>query len=743
MSVFGFNDYEALPGHKVAFKDGNLNLKNDPLAEPTESIVFLGTATDGPVNQPIQVTPETAYTIFGKVTHDNGISNGANLLPAFEEAWQAGNRDIRLMRVTGKSAIAALTAKSFFEHTTQTTSEEFVGHGNDTANFRLPHGGLVAESIVVKANGFTLTEGDQYTVALGDSEIYEMQDVLDGDGNPVLEEDGVTPVQEEVLFQPATQAILTLKKDVVDMESDITITYDFVTLHGGDLEEQTHEVLENNTDASGNPMVAKGYTKDYTLSELPKEGVRVYVNGKEILDNKVFKVEGQVVKIGTTDLINFQDGVEIAYSYNVSNEVFPEIELESIYGGAEYNKTTSSISKDENGIVTVVIKKPASKKAIMSEQDLIFKSTNFPNFQLLVNAINSHPLNNVVRAKVATQFAAQFTSTLEPKTSIPFSGGSDELNLSKEELYKRLGGVKDSEGYIVEQGAYQYLENYSVDYVIPLGVHSDDKLIGKYDNFAYQLALACAVMSHYNHVTIGLINTTTPATTGLKDIEDHVQKLEALPNEFYMRDRFGAVIQDGEGDRIDLGQFIQLIAGPDLIVGNTRLGMVASNTPGVYAGFVSQLRVESAPTNKPLAVAQGLRFQYSNAQLNRLTKARYVTYKIKPNGQVGIVDAMTAAHVGSDYTRLSTVRAVKEAVNQVREVSDPFLGEANDVANHNALAAAIEKRLGKMVEKRALMDYDFHIVVTPEMELMGEGQIELSLRAPKELRNLTTIVSLT
>lgn len=737
MSLFGFNQYDALPGHKVSFKDGNLNLKNDPTAEATESIVFLGTATDGPINQPIRVTPENAYQIFGKITHENGVPNGATLLPAFEEAWQAGNRDIRLMRVTGKTAVASLVGESYQEQKTINHKVEFIGHGNEELDITL-HGGLIPDTLVIRANGMTLPVDKYEIITTGTPQKVE----YDFDNDTELS-----------VIDPEVYAVVKIKRDAVDMESDISVSYQYTVIRQdtddpSSEDSITNSVAESNVDVAGYPLIARGYAKTYTLDHIP-QNVHVYVGDREVLEANAFKVETKDVSgtlkaqitFNPSSVYNLNEGIEVVYSYVQLEEMNPVIKLESIYGGSLYNETTVSVEKDGD-IVTVTITKPDSKKAIMSEPPLIFKSTYFPTFQLLVNAINTHPNNNVVRASVSNQFANQPTNTLQEKPVTYFSGGSDELNLSKEEMYKRLGGVKDSEGYVVEQGAYHYLENYNVDYVVPLGVYADDKLVGKYDNFAYQLALACAVMSHYNRVTIGLINTTSPATTTLKDIEDHVKKLEELPNEFYMRDRFGVIIQDGEGERIDLGQFIQIIAGPDLVVNNTRLGLVASNTPATYAGFISRLPVESAPTNKAMPSVSNLRFEYSSAQLNRLTKARYVTYKRKPNGQIGIVDAMTAAHSGSDYTRLSTVRAVKEAINQIREVADPFIGEPPDTANQNALAAAIEKRLSKMVEKRALMDYDFHIVVTPQMELMGEGQIELTLRAPRELRNLTTIVSL-
>lgn len=724
MSTFGFNQYDALPGHKVGFKDGNLNLKNDPNGATTESVVFLGTATDGPVHQPIRVTPENAFAIFGTNVHDNGIANGATLLNAFEEAWLAGNRDIRLMRVTGKNSVTSLAGTPYTETRQEIASKEFVAQGNEAIDYTLPHGGIVDGTLVVKANGVNIPAA-AYTADLGTAEV-KGYDV-----------DGIT----EIVVTPEVKGAIQLLQDVVDMEAEINVDYQY-TVTDAEGVVDTFEVIDNNTDSLGQPMIAFGHEVTFTLDHVAKLGAKVYVNDMELLDKNAFTITGDKFTIKSTSKINLKDGVEVSYSYDAQEIVNPTIELESVYGGSKYNSVKRKVEKDADGIVTITITKPDSKKAIMSEQPLKFRSVDFANFQLMVNAINTHPLNNVVRASTSAKHASQLTDSLTVSVESFMSGGSDELNLTKEQMYVKLGGLKDSEGYVVDQGAYQILENYTVDYVVPLGVFADDKLTGKYDNFAYQLALGCAVMSHYNSVTIGLVNTTTPDTTSLKDIEAKVVELEALDNSFYMRDRFGAVIKDGEGNSIDLGQFIQVIAGPEPVVSNSRLGATASNTAASYVGFVSQLLVQSAPTNKAMPSVRGLRFEYSSAQLNRLTKARYVTYKVKPNGTIGIVDAMTAAHVGSDYTRLSTARIVKEAVNQVREVADPFIGEPNDTPNRNALASALDKRLGRMVENKALLDYEFQVISTPQMELIGEATIELTLRAPNELRNLTTIVGL-
>lgn len=714
----GFDQYQAIPGHNAQFKDGNLNLKNDPNPPSTESILFLGTATDGPLNQPVSVNPDTVNLIFGKVSTDNGVPNGATLIPAFEEAWQAGNRDIRLMRVSGETSFSSLAGTTYSIAKEEVTDEIIgTGLGNEADLIELPHGGIDVSSLVVQANGVILPN-TAYSATAG----------------VALSEDPDNLVTEE-------KAELTLNANVTDMEAEILVSYTYTyTDEEGTV--QSVSVSENNTDANGDPIIAHGKDVEYTLKNVAKSGARLYVRGSELTnptDAPIFTIVGNVITIKPTKKIKLGDKLELSYAYTDTVVVEPEIKLESVYGGSLYNDIKREV-KTVDGVTTITITKPESKRSIMSELPLVFTSSDFPTYQLLVNAINTHPNNNVVKA--STETPDLLVTTLQDSAETSFTGGKDELNLSNEEMYKRLGGEVDDEGYVTRQGAYTLLENYLVDFVYPLGVHADDKLVGKYDNFAYQLALACAVMSHYNNVTIGLINTTTPSDTSLAGIENHVRKLEALENLYYMRDTTGEIITDGEGNRFDLGQFIEVIAGPDFVVPNTRLGQIVADSSAAYVGMVSDLPVQSAPTNKALPSVAGLRFQYSANQLNRLTQNRFTTFRYKTDGRVGVVDAMTAAHVGSDYTRLSTARIVKEAVNAVREVADPFIGEPNDAANRNALTSAVDKRLSKMIEAKALLGFQFRLVVTQQMELIGEGQIELSLQAPNELRRLTTIVSL-
>lgn len=103
--------YPNLPGMLVEFKDGGSALRFDTADADTDSILLLGTATDGPILEPIAVDSSTVELIFGSDMKSNGHSNGATLVHAFKQAYAAGCRDIRCMRITGSKATLSLACK--------------------------------------------------------------------------------------------------------------------------------------------------------------------------------------------------------------------------------------------------------------------------------------------------------------------------------------------------------------------------------------------------------------------------------------------------------------------------------------------------------------------------------------------------------------------------------------------------------------------------------------------------------
>jgi hypothetical protein len=609
-----FNLYPNLPGILTEFKDGGLQLRTDPNPPQTESILLLGTATDGPVGVPVAVDASTVELVFGKAVDSNGRPNGATLVVGFEEAWNAGCRDIRLMRISGKPA-----------------------------------------SVIIPCAPITVTEEKLIEEELG---------LADG--------------------------------------SVITATLDYV----------------------------------------PIEGSLVVYADDVAVDSSLVTLNGQDIMVDTSGLTL---GTKLVAKYlaNVTTTINGSIKIETKFAGSLYNECKATVTTivDNQGR-KIILEKPALKKA-PGEQPLEYSSADYFTIEALVNAINNDP-NSIFVATCDPEIAEQSPELLQLMDTTQFTGGDDELNLSKSRLFELLSGKRDADGNLIEPGAYQLLENYTVDWVVPLGVYADDELPDNKKNFAQELAMACAYISTRQHTTYGVISTKPARATDLKSIDEHVSKLLARKNDYFVLDKYGNPVLDAEGKPYDIGRFIHVVAGPDVILRNTRLGTYTANSAVIFAAMMSTMRPGSSPLNKRVPGIVGLRFNYSNAQRDRLTAARYVTYKTKNNGTiVAVEDAMTCAQPGSDYARTTTVRVVKAAVDAVKDACDPFLGEPNNVPNRNAMAAAIDKRLSAMKEAGDLSDYRFNIISTLMDQVLGRAKIELTIVPPFELRQITVVVSLT
>lgn len=694
--------YSNLPGILADFKDGGLRVKSDPNPPSTESVLLLGTSIDGPLHNPVAVDQGTLELVFGKATRANGLPNGSTLVKGFEQTYDFGCRDIRLVRVTGAYATGSLNALPI-SSTSETPEAVVLGPapGNDAVTFQLNHSNVIPESVIVNAKGQALGS-DAFSVV-----------------------SAATPGEYDSI---------QLAANVTDSGASVYITYQYLNEDGDKL-----TVKQNGfTDADGKLQryIATASDKVMVLPTLVKpDSLKLYANGVAV-ESAGYSVgndsKSVILKSG---YVTLNAVLDVTYIYVETKTETPTLDFQSIYAGSLYNNVQVQVLDIQNQSGTVVgkvvqITKPDSKKAQIAEAALTYSSLDYPSLQLMVNAINADSNNNVVVASVKNHFSQVDPAKLESGAPVYLDGGDDGLNPTAQDYYDAL------------QTVYNLLENYSVDHVVVLGAFADQKLSGKYDSFAYQLALACAVMTFRNHTTLGYIGISSPDAVSLKDVADQVTKIQNTTNLFPMRDTVGNILKDSDGNNIDLGRFISVVAGPDFIFNSPRLGVYAEVSPAAYAGFVSNLAAQSAPTNK-VVPAYGLRYQFSNAQLDTLTGLRFVTFRTKNNGaSVAVTDGMTAAANGSDYVRLNTIRVVKECVDQIREAADPFIGEPNETSQQNALASAIGKRMDALKAAGVIQAYEFSLVATAADKLLGQAKIELTIVPPQELRKLTTVVSL-
>ena len=768
--------YKNIPRQLVEFKDGGLILRNNDATNSTRSMLILGTAKDGP-KDPVAIDIDTVEAVFGKDVNSNGTPNGATIVKAVNEAYRVGCRDIRAMRISGEAALATLsnpqkTVESLVK------SEEVLGFadGNSETTLTLSNAGAIVDTIKVYVKGQMLsttleyTEGTKALVIPADvtdagAYLTVRYDYIKTEAAKAIVENLTLDSGKKVYLAQATPTITTVKNSqgtTLTLTTDYTVsgsTITFLTQDAGDVVEVSYtadvetRLSATETGAGSVPFKAAGGTQLFTLESVPVAGtVHVYANDSEVLGADLFTINPVSKEIALNkEKISRGQTITVTYFSNVSSDVTESITFESVYAGAVYNQATiqvvSILNKDAAVIgKKVILTKPVEKK-FSSEAPLEYSSIEYPTFGQLVDAINKDTRNGIFKAR--TNYASAPAVSLEVKTA-SFYGGEDGLNLSKEELFEKLSGKRDAEGFLVKEGAYQLLENYSVDYVVLTGVYADDVLPGRYDHFDYELALFCAAVSHQSKTTYGFIEMMPCVDTTLQGISEYASKLAAYnasKTRFLMKNG-GAIYTDGNGQPIDLGKFVRIVAGPDMLFMSDTLGVHYAFNAVATCAAQSVSKSQSSLANKKIPGSNGLRYRFSKPQLDKITGAGIITFMQKfdnrGNALVGAycVDSMTAARPGSDYVRTTTCEVVRDCVDDIREVADPFLGEPITVEQKNALASAIAKRLGIRKDQGVILDYSFQIISTPQDQVLGKARIELTIVPPQELRELTTVVGL-
>lgn len=531
----------------------------------------------------------------------------------------------------------------------------------------------------------------------------------------------------------ATFKVLVAKK--IDVVEDYVLD--------GDYEDMEFELTDIAT-ANSFSIEGKEESVDYTIN-----------------DNKI-----TFLRAGKWPMTNANNKVIGTYTTTITETKEDSFIVNSKYGGSIYNGATIEFSTNTDGTTRVTFTKPVDK--VISNADLPFYydtpapgESGVTTIGQLREQLDNYSFNNVF--DIVTD-----DDTLEiasfPTGVYTLVGGTDGVNVSMDDMFKALSGKRYTQadadngdctqaevGYLSEQGAYQYLENYNVDFIIPVGVYADvvpPTAATLHTTFHDELATVCAVLTYRTKMTHGFIDVKPNTNTTLKGVQNYVEHLLTYDNIHYMSDQDGNILTDSEGERMDIGWYTSVVVGPDPIMVSDKLGKYYGSPAIGYAALCSSLKPESAPTNKAIPGAIGMRFAFSNKQMNELVGNKFVVFKTKNvNESIRsttpyVVDGCTAGAPSSDYGRISTVKIVTDVVDQIREVCEPFLGEPNTIEQRNAMSALISKRLSKIMEDGEINYYEFQVDATIQQVILGECTITLVLVVPMELRKITTTVAL-
>lgn len=346
---------------------------------------------------------------------------------------------------------------------------------------------------------------------------------------------------------------------------------------------------------------------------------------------------------------------------------------------------------------------------------------------------------------------------------------------------------------------FALLVNHPLDIVVPVGVTIDMPSQTAGSNFAHQLAAFCQKATRHFNSCIGVIPTEPPipyasSSISLAQLETWVAAMEdydtsalqgadfgvydgttdgggdGVPDNFafWSTDdgvmptgappaNDGDVEEDRNGNPIDIGKYVSVVAGSYRFTNDVSArvetadggfpsnGWYHSDGAAAYAGLIASLRPHHSPSNKVIPGVQIIR-NLSIGQADRLSQKRFVVFQNKAKG-VSVVDAMTGAYnisttARSDFVRLSTMRITLEAIERIRSVADPFLGEPHNGISENALRTEIDQVLLKFQTEGALTRYGFELVSTPDMRVLGQARVNLTLVPAFEFRDININVGL-
>ena len=167
------------------------------------------------------------------------------------------------------------------------------------------------------------------------------------------------------------------------------------------------------------------------------------------------------------------------------------------------------------------------------------------------------------------------------------------------------------------------------------------------------------------------------------------------------------------------------------------------------AGLIAVMPTEEAIYRHPLSGALGLRYRYTEKdqasgerQVDILANARIPVGTID-SGAVKLTDSKTLAAPGSDFENLMTVLILQETLDICREVAKDFKGLVTSNALLQAMQSAMDKKLGDALVPRVLRGFKAPILLTPGERVVGKLTIPLTLSPQFELRDVHFNLQLT
>lgn len=209
------------------------------------------------------------------------------------------------------------------------------------------------------------------------------------------------------------------------------------------------------------------------------------------------------------------------------------------------------------------------------------------------------------------------------------------------------------------------------------------------------------------------------------------------------------------GETVDLGRYMLLCAGPDVLLSSSRIGGYVNSYAGVLAGYITTIPGNEALTNKAAAGIRGLAFSLANRQINKLAGGQpwnsstnlsgmggsYVVLRRRSDGLTVINADNTCASKRSDYTTYQVKFIADYVAAGVKAIVAPFIGKPNNIATQTAIETEINGYLSEVAATQMIAagkggGYDFNVYATTQDQLLGRLNVDLLIRPALQIKRI-------
>jgi len=416
------------------------------------------------------------------------------------------------------------------------------------------------------------------------------------------------------------------------------------------------------------------------------------------------------------------------------------LRLWSIGGSGIYNSVRVRIASLGAGLTLIINHE---------DYENIYSFTEFPFTGALVNKINDDALKGYSPVYASTEDITIPSELLyeQFQGEAVLSGGSDGLDISKNDMYQELDVV------------YRSLEGMRTDIVVPLGAFFNDvaipyiygssgSLYGASDYYAQddyltleangervtfhgQLADFCFRQFSRGLMAHGVIGMRPmPEANLIKESQQYY--LADLLNATCFADRYGLETRIA-GETADRGHYLSVVLGDLFMDGDYISGAAA------YAALIAAAGTGTT-TSLPVSNITQQRTQLDGDWLRGAARRGLVVFYESLKNGLSVYNGVTASASDGPLRYVANVRTAQYAVHLLRNALDPYVGEIRGtIVIGSAIERVARDVLSRIQQEGRIQSYDVGVQIEPveTQPFSANCTIELTLRAKYAVEDIS------